>query len=728
MDEPSISDDTDPIADLLGRLDALPSPTALAMRLMHVLDDDQSTAREIIDLIATDPALSARVVGLCARSERGRSLGVTSLDRAVVLLGFDAVKTAAFSVRFFQAVNEIETSKSSGFDLSLFWRHSLAVAVLSEKIASDRPGVSESSAFIGGLVHDIGHLALHSLVPKIFGSACEIADMRTQTVDVIVQNNLGIDGRTAGRRVARQWGLPEELIDVVWLLDQPMSVIGGCVQPELVAIVSLADAIVAGDHLCIKGHGTRASALRDICNTFDLDLNRILDMRADVLVEVERKAEELGLDSAPTTELLLESIARANRSVGRFARAYRDRLVESRASESSLDSLRRFLNRLPCESVEDAVQLISDSARDHIPNSSACVILPPDDASEDPRIWLFEGGSVNKITFEAGMPADVARDVLSRNRLERCGHPIRLSLRGERVAIVALGVEVGTLSSDFNPDSALKSAWKAAIDHVLMREHAEYISEKLAHSNRVLVDHRETLSKARAASAVAAIAAGAAHEINTPLALIAGRSHLLSKWLANTEFSGAASEIEDASMRATEIIDALSESVRPIEIMVRPTSIGRLLADACNDVSDHRGERVSIRSNGPLPTALVDPDHLRCVLVEIIENGLRASNDGPIVLEAESIEGDLHLVIRDHGSGFTEKAMHNAFEPFFSDQPAGRRRGLGLSMARRLIEAHGGSISLSNHSSGKSGARVSIHLPEAVVSNPAAGKTFITTS
>ena len=272
MEEPSISDENDPIAGLLGRLDSLPSPTALAMRLMHVLDDDQSSAREIIDLISTDPALSARVVGLCARSERGRSLGVTSLDRAVVLLGFDAVKTAAFSVRFFQAVEEIETAKSSGFDLALFWRHSLAVAVLSERIAAGRPGVSESSAFIGGLVHDIGHLALHSLVPKIFGSACEIADMRTQTVDVIVQENLGLDGRTAGRRVARQWGLPEELIDVVWLLDQPMSVIGGCVQPELVAIVSLADAIVAGDHLCIKGHGHEPPLSGDLQHSISISI------------------------------------------------------------------------------------------------------------------------------------------------------------------------------------------------------------------------------------------------------------------------------------------------------------------------------------------------------------------------------------------------------------------------------------------------------------------------
>ena len=98
---------------LLDRLDDLPSPSAVAMRLMTILDSDSASARDVIELIATDPALSARVVGLCARSPRGRSLGITCLDRAVVLLGFDAVRSAALSVRLFETVDGFGSAVSS---------------------------------------------------------------------------------------------------------------------------------------------------------------------------------------------------------------------------------------------------------------------------------------------------------------------------------------------------------------------------------------------------------------------------------------------------------------------------------------------------------------------------------------------------------------------------------------------------------------------------------------
>ncbi len=94
----------DTIARLLDRLDQLPSPSAVATRLITLLDDESASSRDVIDLVSTDPALSAKVVSMCARSPRGRSLGISSLDRAVVLLGFDAVRSAALSVRLFETV------------------------------------------------------------------------------------------------------------------------------------------------------------------------------------------------------------------------------------------------------------------------------------------------------------------------------------------------------------------------------------------------------------------------------------------------------------------------------------------------------------------------------------------------------------------------------------------------------------------------------------------------
>ena len=69
----------------------------------------------------------------------------------------------------------------------------------------------------------------------------------------------------------------------------------------------------------------------------------------------------------------------------------------------------------------------------------------------------------------------------------------------------------------------------------------------------------------------------------------------------------------------------------------------------------------------------------------------------------------MRIRVSDSGPGFTEKALEHALQPFFSDQSAGRRPGLGLAKARRLVEAHGGTITVQNGQRG--GGLVSVVLP-----------------
>lgn len=702
------------IDSLLDRLEVLPTPSPVAMRLISVLDSDATTIAEVVELISSDPALAARVISTCARSRNGRALRIESIERAVVLLGFDAVRAAALSVRLFETMSgfpSASSGQSGAFDVALFWRHSLTVAVMSERIAALGATASPSAAFIGGLLHDIGHLGLHAVAPRIFQSACEIAEAECGSVDVVSARKIGIDGRTAGRRIGTRWKLPEDIINAVWLVDQPIAVMQECSSPELVMAISLADAIVARDHVCISGHGSRVSAINELARTLGVEVAAIQELRTSVFEEVELRAGVLELDATPTTEILLQSISRANAVLGRFALAYRDQSARVDLCESDLERIARFHEAGPYTTIEEVIHGVGDSARALVEGSTACVIVPGPDGESAPRIRLRSEVLTKCIEFSTGMPADVACDVLSRNCLDRRGSPVRLELQEGRSAVVVIGCGPGSVPNDFEPGGSLCAAWAAAIDDALVRERAHRLSERLAEANRELAAHRETASQARASAAIGAIVSGAAHEINNPLAIVAGRSHLLAKCLDQTELGRAAAEIESAATKVADLVEALAESVAPIEVIRRELDVGELLSEACR-VADSRGSgQISIKCAGALPRASLDLEHIRAVIAELLENALRVSEGEGVSLEARQAANGLRIQVSDHGPGFSARALQHAFEPFFSEQAAGRRCGLGLANARRLVEAHGGSITIRN--SPRGGAEVTVSLPPA---------------
>src|SRR5262245_29278637 len=94
---------------ILQQLDSLPTLSALALRLLEITSDDTSSGQDAITLVSADPALSAKVLKLVRCSERGRALNVTTIDRAVIMLGFDALRSAVLSVQVFDLLHGMES-------------------------------------------------------------------------------------------------------------------------------------------------------------------------------------------------------------------------------------------------------------------------------------------------------------------------------------------------------------------------------------------------------------------------------------------------------------------------------------------------------------------------------------------------------------------------------------------------------------------------------------------
>ncbi len=132
---------------------------------------------------------------------------VSSVDRAVVLLGFDALRSAVLSVQVFELFDQMQSpggevpAQEPVFDREMFWHHSLGVAVACELIVEASPlrgRIGRGDAYLSGLLHDLGQLALHVILPKSFDRVCELAEGHAVSVDHACRHIIGIDSHTAG--------------------------------------------------------------------------------------------------------------------------------------------------------------------------------------------------------------------------------------------------------------------------------------------------------------------------------------------------------------------------------------------------------------------------------------------------------------------------------------------------------------------------------------------------
>jgi len=165
---------------ILRQLDTLPTLPAVAARLLQITADDSSSTQQVIDLVASDPALTAKIISQCTSADKGVRKDIITIEKAVMLLGFAASRNTVLSLKVFEVFQKDdaavvrdapEESEPEPFDRSGLWTHALAVGILAELIAKAHPGQADlgaEHAFVCGLLHDIGKLALDQVLPRSY--------------------------------------------------------------------------------------------------------------------------------------------------------------------------------------------------------------------------------------------------------------------------------------------------------------------------------------------------------------------------------------------------------------------------------------------------------------------------------------------------------------------------------------------------------------------------------
>src|SRR5262249_5150080 len=222
----------------------------------------------------------------------------------------------------------------------------------------------------------------------------------------------------------------------------------------------------------------------------------------------------------------------------------------------------------------------------------------------------------------------------------------------------------------------------------------------------------ETL-RAEQLAAVGQLAASIAHEVRNPLTSI--------KLLVGAALNGRCPEglsqtdlqvIHDEVGRLERKVQSLLDFARPLEIGSEPRDI----AEVVREVIDLVRERLTCQAVRltldlpPEPVAVeLDTDQFKGVLVNLVFNALDTMPGGGdlVVRLARGANGTLRLTVEDTGPGIDARVADRLFTPFFSTKPTGT--GLGLSVSRRIVQAHGGTLTAANRAAG--GACFTFPLP-----------------
>ncbi|HET6519532.1 MAG TPA: PAS domain S-box protein, partial [Geminicoccaceae bacterium] len=219
-------------------------------------------------------------------------------------------------------------------------------------------------------------------------------------------------------------------------------------------------------------------------------------------------------------------------------------------------------------------------------------------------------------------------------------------------------------------------------------------------------------------SALGSLLAGVAHELNNPLSVVVGQSLLLEETSADPKVKQRAAKVRQAADRCARIVKTFLAMVRQRAPERAPVDLNALVRDSLELVAYalRTGDVRVRRELAPdLPPLWGDADQLNQVVANLLANAQQALLERPgerelVVRTSADPDGrSLRLEVADNGPGVPEALRPRIFEPFFTTKPEGIGTGIGLSVCRNIVEAHGGRIALAGRPGG--GAVFAVTLP-----------------
>jgi putative nucleotidyltransferase with HDIG domain len=737
----------------VSRLDSLSTLPCVGLQLYSRLLEGHFSPSALGDVIESDPALTAKCLSLVCRRGANPSAPGFSLRRALDELPAHEVRDELLSVRAFQPFEldypDAESSATFRRDLLL---HSLAVACCAREIAATvSPRADLELIYYAGLLHDIGKLALREVMPKSFSRIFEQAESEAVSLRTVEERNLGLDHTIVGKHLAQQWRLPDAVVLAAWLHHgDTVTICQDMPEAWIAAVVQLADSVARTSHVGVSGSFDLPEPPEPIAQCLGIDIEKVRQIGENLAGAVTEKSKVLGLNSP---NALVDYCRAAHAAAGQLAAKHTELSTENRRLQSSashLDFTADFLlGTSPSAGAANIAQDFAVRWQRFYQTGTVCLYLAPSGRPEAIEAVVVEKlgqsrtVSVNVADSVPAIPEVIANRFAVVNACDHLGwllEQVDADFDPKRTRLLPLlcdGRAVGAIAFELHyPGDAELFAEKfrisatiagSVLGMALSRHKQQDFAERFVRlisrpktTGGLPVEHEVQAGPidgtAESLTALAEMAAGAAHELNNPLAVVSGRAQLLAEAEEDIEKKEILKQICENAREASAIIEDLMSFAEPPQPRVVTADVKKVLDEAvqlAHRKTNVKDIQIHIEVADDVGPVFVDSAQTVSAIANVISNAAESYGDqsGPITITAADESGQtIKLAIHDQGCGMDAATLKKAAQPFFSAREAGRKRGMGLAYAARFIQLNKGTLNITSEPG--VGTTVTIHLPQ----------------
>jgi putative nucleotidyltransferase with HDIG domain len=222
---------------LFEMVDRMPTFSQNVVRIIELTSDIDTAPKELVRLIEHDPILTLKVLKLVNSAYFGLSKPVNSVRQGVVYVGLNTIKHLAVSIA---AIGALPKTNQAGFDMNVFWTHSL-VAAAAAKLLAQAKGVARADAtghFIAALLHDVGQVVFAQFMPAEYSAVLARSRAGEAQLALLEQQALGISHAELGAVLAEHWKLPPEFAAAIRHHHDPAALTDGSVMDRCVFVAN----------------------------------------------------------------------------------------------------------------------------------------------------------------------------------------------------------------------------------------------------------------------------------------------------------------------------------------------------------------------------------------------------------------------------------------------------------------------------------------------------------